>query len=74
MQRRFACNAQRGLRDGREHHRARSPARDAGDVVLLAAHYDSVGAGPGASDDGMGMATLLEIARAIRERALPQSA
>ncbi|HKR64712.1 MAG TPA: M28 family peptidase, partial [Thermoanaerobaculia bacterium] len=35
-------------------------------AVLLVAHYDSVGAGPGASDDGMGIATLLEIARAIR--------
>ena len=36
-----------------------------GDVVLLAAHYDSVPAGPGASDDGAGVAVLLEVARAI---------
>jgi hypothetical protein len=33
------------------------------DAVLLAAHYDSVPAGPGASDDGAGVASLLEIAR-----------
>ncbi len=35
-------------------------------AILLAAHYDSVGAGPGASDDGIGVATLLEVARALR--------
>ncbi|MCC6901877.1 MAG: M28 family peptidase [Polyangiaceae bacterium] len=36
-----------------------------GPRVLLAAHYDSVPAGPGGSDDGIGVATLLEIARAL---------
>ena len=35
------------------------------DAVMLAAHYDSVPAGPGASDDGVGVASLLEIARAL---------
>ena len=35
-------------------------------AVLLAAHYDSVAAGPGASDDGAGVANLLEIARILR--------
>src|SRR6185436_12382618 len=34
--------------------------------VLVVAHYDSVPAGPGASDDGTGVATALEIARAVR--------
>jgi peptidase M28-like protein len=38
--------------------------------VLLASHYDSVPAGPGASDDGMGTAAVLEIARALKS--LPQ--
>ena len=38
----------------------------AGDAVLLAAHYDSVPAGPGASDDGAGVAALLEIARILK--------
>ncbi|HKO54398.1 MAG TPA: M28 family peptidase, partial [Thermoanaerobaculia bacterium] len=35
-------------------------------AVVLAAHYDSVGAGPGVSDDGVGVAALLETARAMR--------
>jgi Peptidase family M28 len=38
------------------------------DVVLLAAHYDSVPAGPGASDDGAGVAAVLEIARILAAR------
>ena len=33
--------------------------------VLLMAHYDSVPCGPGASDDGMGTATVIEASRAI---------
>lgn len=37
-----------------------------GDAVLLAAHYDSVAAGPGAGDDGAGVAALLETLRALR--------
>jgi hypothetical protein len=35
-------------------------------TVLLAAHYDSVPAGPGAGDDGVGVASVLEIARILR--------
>ena len=35
-------------------------------AVLLVAHYDSVPAGPGANDDGVGVATLLETARALK--------
>ncbi|HEV8240078.1 MAG TPA: M28 family peptidase [Thermoanaerobaculia bacterium] len=34
-------------------------------AVLLACHYDSVGAGPGAADDGAGVGTALETARAL---------
>jgi hypothetical protein len=45
---------------------AELPGRQAGKTVLLCAHYDSVGAGPGASDDGMGVAALLEIARILQ--------
>jgi hypothetical protein len=41
------------------------PAAAVKDAVLLAAHYDSVPAGPGASDDGAGAANLLEIARIL---------
>lgn len=39
-----------------------------GPRVLLSAHYDSVPAGPGAADDGVGVATLLEVARALGHR------
>lgn len=35
--------------------------------VLLVAHLDSVSAGPGANDNGSGVAALLELARALRE-------
>src|SRR5258708_15404480 len=41
------------------------------DAVMLAAHYDSVPAGPGASDDGAAVATLLEIARIMAARPPP---
>jgi Peptidase family M28 len=35
-------------------------------AILLAAHYDSVASGPGASDDGAGVASVLEIARILK--------
>ncbi len=38
------------------------------DAVTLAAHYDSVPAGPGASDDGAAVASMLEIARILTAR------
>ncbi|MBZ5528880.1 MAG: M20/M25/M40 family metallo-hydrolase [Acidobacteriia bacterium] len=37
-----------------------------GGAILLAAHYDSVAAGPGAGDDAAGVAALLETLRALR--------
>lgn len=40
--------------------------RSQGEALLLCAHYDSVAAGPGASDDGAGVAALLEVLRALR--------
>ena len=49
---------------------ARLEGLESGAAVLLAAHYDSVPAGPGASDDGAGTATVLEIARALKS--IPQ--
>jgi len=36
-------------------------------AILLTAHYDSVPAGPGASDDGINVAALIEVARILRE-------
>ncbi|MEK6372790.1 MAG: M20/M25/M40 family metallo-hydrolase [Acidobacteriota bacterium] len=65
IQRAFACTA----------HVVCAPvenviARTAGDArpdaLLVAAHYDSVASGPGASDDGLGVATVVETARALR--------
>ncbi len=38
-------------------------------AVLVSAHYDSVPAGPGASDDGAGTVCVLEIARALKHHA-----
>jgi peptidase M28-like protein len=38
----------------------------AGDIVLGVAHYDSTPNGPGASDDGAGVAAILECAAIIR--------
>jgi Peptidase family M28 len=37
-----------------------------GKAILLAAHYDSVSRGPGASDDGAAVAALLETLRALK--------
>src|SRR5215470_14138106 len=67
VQHTFACNA--GATCGEvDNLIARRPGGNGtgGKAVVVAAHYDSVPAGPGASDDGTGMATALEIARAIR--------
>jgi hypothetical protein len=63
IQRKFVCNGQLTCAVIQN-----IVARSAGEgrVVFLAAHYDSVPAGPGASDDGTGVATLLEVARAVR--------
>lgn len=67
----FACNAWRGF--------AFVPCATVTDIlaeivpgegkaVVLLAHYDSVPAGPGASDDESGAAIVLEAARALRAR------
>lgn len=39
-------------------------------ALLAAAHYDSVAAAPGASDDGLGLSVWLEVARLLREETL----
>ncbi|HKD22775.1 MAG TPA: M20/M25/M40 family metallo-hydrolase [Rhizomicrobium sp.] len=39
-----------------------------GKAIVMLAHYDSVPAGPGASDDESGVATVLETARALKAR------
>lgn len=59
--------------EGSEERTAVSPGETPGRaVVLLASHYDSVPAGPGASDDGAGTAAVLEIARALKSMPVPR--
>ena len=41
-----------------------------GKALLLSAHYDSVPVGPGASDDGIGVATMLEVGSILKDRSL----
>lgn len=69
----FACN---GGADSRAVSCARirnlvvtlGPAE--GRHVLLVSHYDSTPAGPGAADDGIGVASMLEIAALLKDRRL----
>jgi hypothetical protein len=65
----FACDEQ-GDCGAVQNVLARLEGTEPGPAVLLAAHYDSVPAGPGAFDDGAGAATVLEIARIFKS--LPQ--
>jgi peptidase M28-like protein len=60
----FACNSSTCGRV--ENVLARLPGSAPGRAVLLASHYDSVGSGPGASDDLTGVAAVLEVARALK--------
>ena len=62
----FACSAIWPVCAGVQNVVAHLPGTGDGEGVLLAAHYDSVAAGPGAGDDGAGIAALLEIARALK--------
>lgn len=45
---------------------ARLKGTSGGDAIVLSAHYDSVPNAPGATDDGAGVATLLETLRALK--------
>lgn len=61
----FECNAL-GLCSRVWNVLARVPGTGRGKAVALMAHYDSVGAGPGAADDLAGVAAVIEVARAVR--------
>ncbi|HEX7150802.1 MAG TPA: M20/M25/M40 family metallo-hydrolase [Thermoanaerobaculia bacterium] len=65
VQRRFACNSGKVCAEV-QNVIARMPGARGAHAVAVAAHYDSVPAGPGATDDGVGTAAILEIARAVR--------
>lgn len=47
---------------------AEIPGRERTPAVALASHYDSVPAGPGAADDTIGAAVMIEVARALRSQ------
>jgi len=65
VQRTFACTAN-AVCAPVQNIIARAAGDDRPDELLITAHYDSVPAGPGASDDGIGVATIVETARALR--------
>jgi len=48
------------------------PGSSAGKHVLLSAHYDSTPTGPGAGDDGIGVATLLEVGAVLKASPPPR--
>ncbi|HVB07742.1 MAG TPA: M28 family peptidase [Candidatus Acidoferrales bacterium] len=64
----FACDMY-GMCAGVKNVVARLDGRQPGPAVMLSAHYDSVPAGPGASDDGANNAAVIEIARALKASA-----
>ncbi|MFZ0923977.1 MAG: M20/M25/M40 family metallo-hydrolase, partial [Candidatus Acidiferrales bacterium] len=67
----FVCDETGGCGDVKN-ILARLDGQEPGPAVMVAAHYDSVPAGPGASDDGAGTVSVLEIARALKASAPPR--
>ena len=63
IQSRFHCSPQYGSCSPVENVIAVKPGAVGQHAILLTAHYDSIWAGPGAADDGAGVAAVLEIAR-----------
>ncbi|MGZ4828068.1 MAG: M28 family metallopeptidase [Candidatus Angelobacter sp.] len=70
VQRTTDVNERYGVDGAVENIVCRLPGTTREKAVLLVGHYDSVAAGPGASDDGVAVAALLESARAFK--LLPQ--
>jgi hypothetical protein len=69
----FACNAfpkARAVACARVRNVIATFGPNTGKALLLSAHYDSVPVGPGAADDGIGVATLLEVGSILKERPL----
>ena len=69
----FACNVlfkQRGVSCARVRNVIAQIGPSSGRAVLINAHYDSVAAGPGASDDGIGVATMLEVGSILEHQTL----
>jgi hypothetical protein len=69
----FACNEiykQRGVTCARVRNVIVALGPTAGKALLLNAHYDSTPVGPAAGDDGVGVATLLEVASILKKEQL----
>ncbi|HZB70037.1 MAG TPA: M20/M25/M40 family metallo-hydrolase, partial [Sphingomicrobium sp.] len=69
----MACNAlekARGVSCARVRNVVATIGPGSGRHLLLNAHYDSSTAGPGAGDDGAGVATLLEVAFILKDEPL----
>ncbi|HEY5712990.1 MAG TPA: M20/M25/M40 family metallo-hydrolase, partial [Allosphingosinicella sp.] len=69
----FACNgmpSNRGIACARVRNLVATIGPAEGRHLVLASHYDSTFAGPGAADDGIGVATMLEVAANLRGRPL----
>jgi hypothetical protein len=67
----FTCSSD-GVCAEVENVLARLDGSEGGKAILLASHYDSVPAGPGASDDGAGVGAMLEVARALKAGPAPR--
>ena len=70
---RFTCNGllkQRGVACARVRNVAVTIGPAEGRHLLVNSHYDSVPVGPGASDAGMGVATMMEVAGLLKDRRL----
>ena len=46
-------------------------SRDRDSIIVVGAHYDTVPSTPGADDNASGVAAILELARMLRDKALP---
>jgi MFS family permease len=69
----LACNdlfKQRGVSCARVRNVIAVLGPQRGRALLLNAHYDSTPVGPGAADDGAGVATLLELGEILKQRQL----
>lgn len=70
---RFNCNGlfkQRGVACARVRNVLVTVGPPSGKHLLINSHYDSVPVGPGASDAGMGVATMMEVAGLLKDRPL----
>jgi hypothetical protein len=68
----FVCNGRRGsaVSCARVRNLVATIGPAVGPHLLLVSHYDSTQAGPGASDDGIGVAAMLEVAALLRGQRL----